>query len=470
MKRHARKMIESLMGPTGSIVVHIILVMILVKFVFFATNARETDVEVIIMEPESVDLEDIKKELRELEDVEVDAITPPDVSIETEAPPEDVEDFDNADPDVDFAALEVIDAVQSPLVMRGLYAGRSASGRRGALNRHAGKWAEHTERAVIRALEWLRENQKEDGSWDEGNKHAMTGLGLLTFLAHGETPTSERYGPTVEKAIRWLVNNQDEQGRLSGNVYEHGIATYAVSEAYGLTQIPSLREAMNKGVSVIIDGQQPGGGWDYGYAQTPRRDTSVTGWQVQALKAAKIANADDMSRIDTALRKSVADLKKVQKDSTGRFGYSNDPGSGSIGMTGVGVLCMQLLGFADDPACRKGIDYLNAQDLPVEWVKEGGGHDLYGWYYITQAKFHHGKKWKEWNNAFAKAFTRSQNEDGSWLAPGEEASRGKVYGTTFAALTLQVYYRLLPTYQQKAVEEVNYSVEEEDEEDLVEVI
>ena len=60
-----------------------------------------------------------------------------------------------------------------------------------------------------------------------------------------------------------------------------------------------------------------------------------------------------------------------------------------------------------------------------------------------------------WNNQFAPQFIRNQNPDGSWNSPGLSLKAGTtgrenmhpVYATTMAALTLQVYYRFLPTYQ-----------------------
>ncbi len=493
MKKHGKKIMEHLMGPTGSIIAHIVIVFALVKLVFFAAPTKDNAVEAVIMEIEEAELDDIKEELKKLEDVEVvDAVTPPDVSLETDVPPEEVDDFESEQPDVEFEALDVLDSVKSPLVMSGLYKGRSDAGRKGALGAHAGKWGEHTERAVLRALEWLKSNQNEDGSWANEVRTAagntklkeqvgMTGLGLLTFLAHGETPTSEQYGATVEKAIRYLVDTLQDDGMWDSKgpkgwksgicganyVYGHAIGTYAISEAYGLTQIPALKGAMEKSVKVIIDGQQSGGGWDYNFKKNPRRDTSVSGWQIQALKAAYIAQAD-VPGLKKALDKSIIDLKKSQ-NANGKFAYSNNPDEGSIGCSGIGVLCMQLLGYADDDACRLGIEYLNEKATEVDWNDVKGSHELYGWYYITQAKFHHGKNWSAWNTKFAKAFTRAQNDDGSWTAPGEESKRGKVYGTTFAALTLQVYYRLLPTYQQKAVAEVEI-VEDDEDEDLIQVI
>jgi len=469
-RRRRRKVLELLLGPTGSVIIHVVVILVLVKLVVYKTSGHQAKIEVIIMDPETADLEELKKELEELKEIQiVDAMTPPDISIDTDALEEEVEDFDTPDPNVDFAALDVIDDIQSALVMRGLYKGRSEGGRRDALNKHARKWGQFTEAGVIRALQWLKENQKEDGSWGDSDQAAMTGLGLLTFLAHGETPTSEKFGLTVENAIRWLTENQKEDGNWnstgSNHVYGQGIATYAVAEAYGLTQIPTLRTAMENGIQVVVSGQQPGGGWDYHYGQNPRRDTSVSGWQIQALKAAYIADPG-LPGVKQALRKAVVDLKQAQ-GSSGRFDYAVSRGDGSIGMTGVGVLCLQLLGEANSDACRRGAKYLAEHKFDLNW-DEGGGHSLYGWYYITQAKFHDGKDWKNWNNKFAKVFTEAQNSDGSWTAPGGEAAKGKVYGTTLAALTLQVYYRLLPTYQEKAVEAEE--VEEKDDEDLIEVI
>jgi hypothetical protein len=38
-----------------------------------------------------------------------------------------------------------------------------------------------------------------------GKEHdAMTGLAILTFLAHGETPSSEEFGETVTKGVQYL--------------------------------------------------------------------------------------------------------------------------------------------------------------------------------------------------------------------------------------------------------------------------
>ena len=158
-----------------------------------------------------------------------------------------------------------------------------------------------------------------------------------------------------------------------------------------------------------------------------------------------IANCK-VAGIKEALEKSVQDLKNIQSPQNGRFGYDGR-GNGSIGMTGAGVLCLQLLGYGTLPETQKGLRAL--LDYKPTWETEAG-FALYGLYYITQAKFQESDaSFKAWNIIFAPMYCKSQNADGSWPSPPKsaEGGQGSVYTTTMAALTLQVYYRFLPTYK-----------------------
>lgn len=457
-----RQVLEHAVGPTGSVILHILIIYALMRLLIFTTAEKAPEVEVVVMEPEAVELEEFEQELEQIEELPE---LPEEMPTTEAVVPEETLDVEEAiapmEEVTDFAALDIRSEVQSPLIIKGLFAGRSKSGRAAMLGKYAGRWGKYTERAVIKALEWLKKHQNADGSWGPPNKTAMTGLALLTFLAHGETTASERYGETVEKAIKYLVARQDAEGRFcktanQSGPYAHAIATYAISEAYGLTRIPALKAVMERAIQVILDGQQDGGGWNYKYDRGPRRDTSVAGWQVQALKAAYLAGADNPG-IKKAMEKSVADLKSVFNPETGRFGYT-DKGSGTDGVCAIGILCLQFLGHGKDPEVRAAIQALKG--AKCDW-KDPGSWAVYGWYYISQAKFHYGgSTWNAWNTRIARTLTRSQNPDGSWTAPGEAAGvkhgketyLGKVYSTTLAALTLQVYYRFLPTYQPIAVQ------------------
>jgi hypothetical protein len=273
----------------------------------------------------------------------------------------------------------------------------------------------------------------------------MTGLGLLTFLAHGETPDSEEYGETVQKAIQWLVNFGMKTKSPDHRGYGHGIITYALCEAYGLTKLPVIKPAMERCLEMIVRGQQPRGGWDYSYAKGERWDLSVAAWQMQALKAGYAAGSE-VSGIEKAIEKSI-DFLKHTAYKNGKFGYSS-PGQGSTGMLGAGTLALQLLGEGDCQEVKAARD--NIKELPLNWEK-AGGHPLYAWYYQTQAMFHAGTSYfRDWNERFAPMIVKNQEPDGHWNMPGDAKGHGPVYSTTLCALSLQVYYRYLPTYQEPA--------------------
>ena len=486
MKQHGKKIMEMVMGPTGSVLLHIIIIIALVKLVYFAAAPDEPEVEVVMMEVETVDIEELKEELEELKfEEKLNDLAPPDMSVDMEMP--DVADVpDVSEPmETDFAELDVVESVKSPLVMKGLYANRNAGGRKAALGAHGG--SQRTEAAVLRALEWLKNHQLSDGSWGKnakggGNRSqrvGYTGLGLLAFLAHGEMPGSGRYSKTIEKAIRFLVDGQDDTGGFSAvktgheGVYAHGIATYAISEAYGMTKIPNLRSAMNRAVERIIEGQQSGGGFDYSYKDEGRRDTGVCGWNIQAMKAAKVAGCN-VSGLQASLDKALDDLRSVQSEATGKFSYSQK-GAGNDNNTAIAVLCLQLTGHDESAEAKKGLAAL--KDSPVIWdLDESAAWIIYGWYYITQAKFHEGGgDWKKWNREFSSALVRNQSEDGSWTSPGRAEGARQTYSTTLAALSLQVYYRHLPSYKKddkgaQGAASADDDSDDEDEESLIEVI
>lgn len=448
-----QRIIDHVWGPTGSIILHILIVILLINIVLVSTRLDTAEIEVIVVEPEESKIEEFKRELEKIKDIEVD-IKPPDAEMVTEKPPEETP---MTKPEEDLAALDINSDAQSPLIMKGLFAGRTSSGRASALSKYNKRYSGETEEAVVKALEWLKKHQEPDGSWahvgSAKNPASMTGLALLCFLAHGETPaTSERYGPTVDRAIKWLVSKQKADGSFDQNSYANGIVVYALSEAYALTRIPTLRTAMENGIAVVVQGIQDTGAFTYGYAKNGRRDTSVAGWQAQAMKAAYIAGAD-VSGLKEAMDRCVKGFKMNYIPESGMFRYApqagKDEGAGpSLACTSIGTLCLQLLGHAAANEVEGGLKAMESH-VPSYAEPKGTARPLYTWYYMAQAMFHKGKKtWDNWNNVFAKEMTKAQNEDGSWVSGGpEEKTEGPVYGTTFTALSLMVYYRFLPTYQ-----------------------
>jgi hypothetical protein len=341
-------------------------------------------------------------------------------------------------------------------------AGRMGGTARGAAMMKVGG-KEASERAVMAGLNWLKSHQNEDGSWSEEFKPGMSGLALLCFLGHGETQTSADFGPTVKKAVDWLIargNEFDSHMSLTkdgwgGNdgVYQHAICTYAMGEYYSMTQDDRIKDVLTKAVKYIVDGQNENGGWKYRYEKGGDSDTSVTGWQVQALKAAHLTGLQ-IPGVDEALDKCMLYLKEAQTPNGG-FGY-HGKNEERYGLGGVGTLCTYFWKQDKDKLVHEGIKYIideTKKDHPVEYKAKNA--DLYAWYYNTQAcLMFGGNAWTQWNRWFQDEIVNAQNKgDGSWppmVAPGVGALQtkadgaGPFYRTTLSILMLEVFYRYMP--------------------------
>jgi hypothetical protein len=346
----------------------------------------------------------------------------------------------------------------------GAMAGRMGGTARGKMM-EMNKGKAKSEEAVMRGLRWLKMHQNTDGSWSTAERSAMTGFALLSFLGHGETPTSAEFGPTVQKGVDWLVENgQKFEGKMAmtrdgwggnGGVYAHAIATYALGEYYSMTKDERVAPLLRQAVDYIVKGQGPDGGWMYNYDKS-QSDTSVSGWQIQALKAAHLTGLN-MEGVDAALDKAMLNLKRVQTDAGG-FGYrdANDrKGGAGYGLCGVGVLCTYFWKQdKGDELVRDGIKFMLNDDRPPVKYK-GDDANLYAWYYNTQACLMvGGSAWSKWNRMFQDEICDNQSPDGSWppvtsKVLGETLSKpdgyGPFYRTNLCILMLEVFYRYMPT-------------------------
>ena len=147
----------------------------------------------------------------------------------------------------------------------------------------------NTEGAVLKALRWLKKTQQPNGSW-KPSPISNTGLAILAYLAHGETPASKEFGPTVERALQFLIDSitMNKEGQptfkgTDGTEYATLIATYALCEAYGMTRNPNTKIVAMQTLQRIVDNQSPTGGWDYHMnKKSTRDDMSYAGWALQA--------------------------------------------------------------------------------------------------------------------------------------------------------------------------------------------
>lgn len=511
-KEYKAAMIEMqrLAAPVAAILFPTFAVVILM-IMSSGSAVQDRVIETQVLEAEEVKdldkIEDFQKPEEQMEDVNIDIpINSPNVQVSTDTP------TPNQPVSPQPQAFDAVMTVKSPVILKNIYGSTRNTGTRGVqLAKFGGD--KQTEEAVLRALRWLKKKQQADGSWP-AQKVAMTGLAVLTFLAHGEKPgESAEFGPTVQKALEFLLKSQRADGKfngMDGNEYAHPIATYALCEAYGMTLNPNVKAAAEKALVPIIKGQHPTGGWTYkmnpnvedakghGEAGKYRDDTSYMGWCAQALKAAKLArlHADGLQK---AVKLAIKGFKR-NANPNGGFGYTS-PGTG--GLTSVGTLCMQLLGAANEPEVKKSLDIIGTwtpslssyaaveaelKSVKKTDIKEGqtalavaktrlaakvpqeermfyNASAQYYFYYATQCKFHQGgKHWENWNKVMKPRYVRAQQieknaikddkgveHDVGWWQNVDTHTDRPVMDTCLAALQLMVYYRYLPTTSKEAV-------------------
>jgi hypothetical protein len=238
-------------------------------------------------------------------------------------------------------------------------------------------------------------------------------------------------------------------------VYNHAIATLALCEAYALTLDPKLKDPCENAVKYILKAQNEGLGWKYKPA-SGRNDSSVTGWMVMALHAAKTAG---FAVPDSAFKGALAWFDRMT-NTANKCGYMRPGDTGSVvcdtvgmkwpkfpAMTGVSVFCRLVLGQKrTEKKITQGVDFLIA-DLPV-WNKPRNDKvDFYYWFFGTHALYQYGgKSWERWNTAMKNALLPTQRQggcaDGSWDPVGKWGRvGGRIYSTAMGALTLESYYR-----------------------------
>jgi len=320
-----------------------------------------------------------------------------------------------------------------------------------------------TEEAVKMALAWLAAHQSDDGRWDidgfdakcgkcggpgsaSAEDVAATAMSLLAFLGAGHTHKDEGpYRETVARGLKWLRSQARDNGNLMGRgtMYDQGMATIALAEAYGMTHDVSLRPLIERAVRFIVAAQnKQTGGWRYFPGEMG--DTSVFGWELMALKSARINGIEVPERAFDLARRW---LKRVGGGRHGGLCGYQSKRVASPAMVAEGMFSHLLLGRKpDDPIVVEASEYL------IEHLPAKSAPNFYYWYYGTLALFQQqGPAWKSWNRAMRKALLSTQEKSGapkgSWEPRGEWAKEGgRVVQTAFATLCLEVYYRYLPLY------------------------
>jgi hypothetical protein len=315
------------------------------------------------------------------------------------------------------------------------------------------------ERAVDRGLSWLAEHQAADGSFrGQGGRHAgVTALGAISMMEAGNLPGRGKYGDNVSRALRFVLNSAQESGLIVADdsqapMYGHGFATLFLGEIYGMTGDDSVKEKLQKAISLIERSQsnQPGneGGWRYQPVPLDA-DISVTICQVMALRAARDAGIFvEPSVMDKA-------IKYVQRcqNPDGGFSYMARQGGGEgsgFARSAAGVSSLYYAGHFQGNDLDRGLNYLR-QYTPTKNTPAGSemmerdGHFFYGNYYSVQAMFlAGGDYWATWYPMIRDQLISRQSIAGSWAGEVTED-----YCTSMALIILQMPNRYLPVFSGK---------------------
>jgi hypothetical protein len=338
---------------------------------------------------------------------------------------------------------------------------------------------------LIAALVWLARHQDVEGGWtvrdyksaceaspcDKREKLGtrefdigVTALALLAFLKAGYAPgcddvyQGQAFGKSVDRGLEWLVSRQTAGGALMTRdqtkvMYNHAIGTAALCEAVR-AGAQNFEPPARRAVTWLHDARNPGRVWRY-MARDGENDTSVTGWVMIALRAAKDAK---LGHDEEAWRDVKEWFHHVTNDTYYRVGYDkrdsgkvfirgvdgNEPFHHHETMSAIGALFRLHAGEKKESAPIWSPCSLLLNDLP-EW--QPASIDYNYWYHGTalmlQVEKKTGKQAAAWLKALTPVLEKNQRDAKAGCARGSwdpvdrwSCEAGRVYGTAMNALTL----------------------------------
>ena len=338
-----------------------------------------------------------------------------------------------------------------------------------------GEWevTRQSERAAQGGLQWLAANQGRAGNWGSDDL-GLVSVGALAFLSAGHAPGRGRYGENVRRALDFVLSNAKPSGLLNissarRDMYNHGLSTFVLTQAYGMTQDRRMSRVLDKALKLIANAQCDDGGWDYeAVHQRKGHDLSLAVMQAKALRGAMDVGFEIEPRTTKLAIQSVREHYKPSRgrrsprgapaslaDVPGQFTY--DGNRTTTAMAAAGVVCLQEFGKYGDPRIRHSVDAV-IRDMGSRMRTERGKvpFDAYTLYYVGQALYQvGGERWRKNYPKLRDAIVRTQRtagkvqEKGSWEAGSHVSGQpGRLFGTAVAVFVLTIPNRYLPILQQ----------------------
>ena len=329
--------------------------------------------------------------------------------------------------------------------------------------------------AVTRGLAWLAAHQEPCGGWpgDSGHKQeddyvvyqsaeltrvkggaqmGVSALAGLAFLADGHMPDEPKFGPTLDRAIEYVLGHQTDFGYFEdggSRMYSHSFATLFLSQAHGMApaRAEAIAASLTRAAEFLQQAQNENGGWRY-QPFTVECDLSVTVCQVQALRAARDAGV----KVAAGCIDRVVDYVRASRIPSGyergQYWYKIYGRAActktSFTVNAAAVTSLQSAGKYDEAEFGPALDAIAAG---YELNRQTPRHFYYwyGNYYAAQALHAAGgERWRTYWKKLSADLLAHQQEDGRWL---NDVGPGDAFATAVACLLLRVPAQYLPIFQ-----------------------
>jgi hypothetical protein len=353
--------------------------------------------------------------------------------------------------------------------------------------RAEGEWeiTPESELALERGLEWLARNQGPQGNW-ESDDLGLVAMGTLAFLGAGHMPGRGKYGDVVDRSLQYVVRNAKPSGLLNvsnpqRDMYNHGLATFVLGQAYGMTGDPQIGRTLDRALQLIYQTQAADGGWDYrAHRQQRGHDLSLAVMQAKAIRSAVDSGLEVPPEVVELAIQSVRNYYKAQngargldpraREGPGQFTYNGN--RGTTAMAACGVVCLQEFGRYEDWRIEKNMELIVREGKQLRDPGRRDGRvpfDAYTLYYVGQALYQVGGR--DWEEAYpllrdhlVKSQVRSDNpaDDGHWTDHRHVGGKpGRLYGTSAGCFILSMPNRYLPILQEGKIESLRQDGEED---------
>ena len=313
------------------------------------------------------------------------------------------------------------------------------------------------QQAIDQGLGYLAAHQHRDGSFGTIQYHgnvAITSLAALALMAGGHQPARGIYSDVVNRALRYVLDQDDGRGYLlsktgasHGPMYGHGFGTLFLAEVHGMVSDKELRtrlrDTLKRAVKLIVDNQNNEGGWRY-HPGSRDADVSVTICQIMALRAARNAGLFVPKRTVDHCTEYV---KRCQ-ERDGGFRYQANMGTSQFARSAAGIVALHCAGVYKGSEIESGLKYLMRFKPNSDFSRSDVHlHYYYGQYYAAQAMWTAGDPyWPEWYPAIRDELINHpdrQRHNGCWV----DHRFSNDYGTAMACIILQIPNNYLPILQ-----------------------